>query len=75
MRWFFISGKHINLAQVQLFQWQNGRLWLWFHGDETATDYRDPSAEYYLKLCRLLGVAPSEEVISWKRATLQTTEC
>lgn len=69
MKWFFINGKHINLDHVQVFHWQRGRLWLWFVGDDEAVDYRDPLAENYLRLCRLLGVAPDEEVLSWIKST------
>lgn len=70
MKWFLLYDKHINLDLVQVFQWRKGKLWMWFLGDPEAVDYYDPKAENYIRLCRLLGVTPNEEVISWTKSTL-----
>lgn len=54
--WFTIDKQHINLDQVQVFEWDNGELLFWFCGDDSIAKYPDPKKNEYHRLCSQLGI-------------------
>lgn len=60
MRWVLIGGDHVNMDNVELFRWDDGKLKVFFNGEYMAS-IEDPDKECYIKLCRQMGVRPYEE--------------
>ena len=61
MKWVLIGERHINTDQVQVFLWAEGKLTIFYAGDEEGTIYLDADKKKYYKLCRAVGVRPAEE--------------
>ncbi len=60
MRWVLIGGDHVNMDNVELFRWDDGKLEVFFNGEYMAT-IEDPDKVHYTKLCHVMGVRPYEE--------------
>ncbi len=61
MKWAEIEGTHINTNVIQTFYWKDGKLTIWFIGDQLPIEYDDPDQVLYVKLCRSQGIRPAEE--------------
>ena len=61
MRWICINGTHINTHQVATFFWRDGKLWVWYRGEQEAVTWEDPDRVLYVKMCHAVGTMPYEE--------------
>lgn len=61
MKWVLVDSLHINLENVDAFEWHNGKLIFCYNGDPNPYPLDDPEKRHYLKLCHQLGVRPYEE--------------
>lgn len=53
-----IDGRHYNAAQLQMFYWFEGRLYLTFVGQSVHEILNDPDKKYYHKLCDVCCTRP-----------------
>ena len=60
-KWVTIEYTHVNVSHINTFYWENGKLWIWFAGDDRAVKWKDPNGELYLQLCKDLGNKPCME--------------
>ena len=61
MKWANVGTAHWNTNLIQAFSWSEGRLDVWWLGEDGKPDtYRDPNREKYHAVCRALGLRPLE---------------
>lgn len=53
-----IENRHYNAAQLRMFYWFEGRLYMSFVGQSVYEIINDPDRKYYYKLCDACCVRP-----------------
>ena len=61
MKWVTIKKTAVNMDNVDAFKWEEGQLYVFFNSEDSPTEWEDPNADLYRKLCREMEVLPVVE--------------